>query len=162
MKTITVYSNLCQFEKTKRRLCPPLAVCPLRQLLPNNRHFDILSIKEVFGGHQWNFWQWVGRTSFRFDLRDNDCLAPNEKTQTSPLSSRKKGFAHPSLPPSSARVRSRVLIQANIPTFHISDSYKLQYFTRSKPKRFLVITSKAVLPSGSLGKQHSTVIHRLY
>ena len=106
--------------------------------------------------------EWVGRRSFRFDLRDNDCLAPNEKTQTSPLSSRKEGFAHPSLPPSPARVRSRVLIQANIPTYRNSNSHKLQYFTRSKPKRFLVITSKAVLPSGSLGKQHSTVIHRLY
>ena len=123
-----------QFEKTKRRLCPPLAVCPLRQLLPSNRHFDILSIKEVFGGHQWNFWQWVGRTSFRFDLRDNGCLAPNEKTQTSPLSSRKAGNALPSSTPTSARVRSRVLIQAIFQHFIVS--IHKNYNTRSKPKRF--------------------------
>ncbi len=50
-------------------MCPPLAVCSLRQLLPDNRHFDILSIKEVFGGHQWNFWRvsWSNVFSFRLE-----------------------------------------------------------------------------------------------
>ena len=92
------------------------------------------ALKRCFGGHQWNFWQWVGRTSFRFDLRDNGCLAPNEKTQTSPLSSRKVGNALPSSPPTPARVRSRVLIQAIFQ--HLIVSIHKNYNTRSKPKRF--------------------------
>ena len=34
-----------------------------------NLHFDILSIKEVFGGHQWNFWRvsWSNVFSFRLE-----------------------------------------------------------------------------------------------
>ena len=136
---ITIPKNIPSIWKDEEALSSTRHLVLFDNYSQTNNTLTSWALKGYLGFISGIFGKWVGRTSFRFDLRDNDCLTPNEKTQTSPLSSRKVGFAHPSLPPTPCTSSKSCAHSGNIPTFHCFDSQKLQYTV--KTQTILVITT---------------------